>query len=311
MAQQPAGRAHPHALPLRRAVAIGAALLVSGFVGAATATWWQGAGGTSEPGVGEAGSAATVEALSERLEEETRARQQLEAEVARLRDDLFEVGLLAGLGKADRKSLRRASRADGPDDEAPGEAAEEAARAAGGPSAGPAAGEPEIRPWFDQQALASLGLGDSEIEQLRRRWTEHQLERMNLSDRAAREGWRHKLRYRKAVRKLESDLVSELGVDRYDLMLYATNQPNRVIVLDVLEGSAAGQAGLQSGDRITGYAGAPVFRRSELVNEITSGEPGERVRVQVERDGRTLSLSVPRGPLGIRLRSARVAPSSG
>jgi hypothetical protein len=285
-----------------------AALVGAGFVGAAAATWRGDVGAGAAPAAGALGDGSTValESLAAELAEERRARNELTEEVAHLREEVFELGLMANLEGPDRGRRGGAAR---PDRDAEGPEPTVKVPVAG--RDGLAAALDAERPWFDEAVLASLGLSDGEIEQLRQRWSEHQLEKMNLSDRATREGWRHKIRFRKEIRAIESALVSELGPDRYDLMLYATNQPNRVIVLDVLDGSAAGRAGLQSGDRITGYAGAPVFRRSELVNEIAEGKPGERVRVQVEREGRTMSFDVPRGPLGIRLRAARVPPSEG
>jgi hypothetical protein len=286
-----------------------AALATSGFLGATVALWV--VGSPSEEAASATGTAAArrtsgdLAALEAQLAEEREAREQLARRVARLRQDVFELSMLASLGGTLSEGGLAGEVGEGvsPEPSAAAKRAEAAARER--------AAAHDDRPWFDREALSDLGLGDAEIEALRRRWTEHQLEKMALADRATREGWRHKLRFRKQNRALDAALVTELGSDRYDLMLYATNQPNRVIVLDVLEGSAAGVAGLQAGDRITGYAGMPVFRRSELVGVIADGEPGERVRVEVDREGRRISFDVPRGPLGIRLRAARVSPSEG
>ncbi|MGH0037306.1 MAG: PDZ domain-containing protein [Myxococcota bacterium] len=294
-------------IDLRRAAVVLAALVGAGAAGAVATSWL----GTSagEPAAPAGEPVPAIEALTAELDAERRARQQLAGEVEQLRQEVFELGLLARLEEA----LPEGGGASAVAEARPGApAGGSAAAATGRPgSSGAPAGAPELRPWFDEEALAALGLGDSEIEALRKRWSEHQLEKMSLSDRASREGWRQKLRFRKESRALDAALVAELGVDRYDLMLFATGQPNRVVVLDVIDGSAAGAAGLQSGDRITGYAGTPVFRRTELIDEIAAGEPGERVRVQVERDGRMLTFDVPRGPLGIRLRAMRVSPSEG
>ena len=62
------------------------------------------------------------------------------------------------------------------------------------------------------------------------------------------------------------------------------------------------------GDIVLNYAQETMFDWNELKSATSEGELGEYVNVNVLRDGETVSLWVPRGPLGVRLGSARVEP---
>ena len=84
-------------------------------------------------------------------------------------------------------------------------------------------------------------------------------------------------------------------------MLFATDQPNRVRVNSVIGGSAAELAGIRDGDMVLSYAGERVFKPVDLRRATQSGVRGERVRIVVDRSGERLYLTVPRGPLGVRM----------
>ena len=90
----------------------------------------------------------------------------------------------------------------------------------------------------------------------------------------------------------------ELGDDRYEQLLEATGRPATVAVNNVLAGSAGESAGLLAGDRIRRYGSERVFNEFDLMQAILQGEPGESVTIEVERDGATFHVTVPRGPLG-------------
>jgi len=94
-------------------------------------------------------------------------------------------------------------------------------------------------------------------------------------------------------------LHAELGDAEFEQYLTALGRPTTVNVFGVMAGSPAEQAGIQAGDQLVSYAGSRVFDITE-VNPLTmAGTPGESVVVEVQRDGQTLPLLVPRGPLGI------------
>src|SRR5690606_5907243 len=66
------------------------------------------------------------------------------------------------------------------------------------------------------------------------------------------------------------------------------------VVDTVLEGGPAAAAGIRAGDRITAIAGEPVETFGDL-QRVVSARPGETVPVQIERDGRTLTLDLTLG----------------
>ena len=97
-------------------------------------------------------------------------------------------------------------------------------------------------------------------------------ERLQLQDRAKREGWFNTARYYEelfALQRAHESLRPEIGDENYDRLLYALSYYNRVRVQDVIQFSPAEQAGLQPGDRIIEYNGQRVFSDYEL-NALTS-----------------------------------------
>ena len=94
-------------------------------------------------------------------------------------------------------------------------------------------------------------------------------------------------------------LRSELGEADYERYLAASGRATDIPVGRVLTESPAESAGLKPGDRIVAYGGQRVFDLRELNALTLEGSPGEPVAVDVVRDGATLQLYLPRGPLGI------------
>ena len=60
------------------------------------------------------------------------------------------------------------------------------------------------------------------------------------------------------------------------------------------------RSGLKPGDQIVSYAGQRVFDTGDLNSLTRQGTPGETVTVEVQRDGQTVQLPVPRGVLGVQ-----------
>lgn len=235
-----------------------------------------------------ANDAAKVDELWAQLEQESRARRQLEQRVRTLSQEIARLAEATG------------SPAPPPDpDPLP-----EESQAAGDEAA------PSAMNRVD--ALAALGLDPATREQLVGEMESLEMDRLFLRDRAIREGWINSDRYRKASAELESktqSFVNSLGDDQYDRYLYLTGQPNRVVVTDVLAGSPAAQAGIRAGDMIRRYAGRPVYRWSDLTRATTEGRPQEQVLVELQRNGSRLNLYLPRGPLGVRLNTTRMEPA--
>jgi S1-C subfamily serine protease len=109
---------------------------------------------------------------------------------------------------------------------------------------------------------------------------------------------------------LRARLREEVGDEDYDLVLWATGQENRVIITDVLLTSPARAADLRSGDVIVRYGDEKIFSVSDLQHATRGGEVGDPVTVEVLRGDQELRTYLPRGPLGVRLQSARREPDT-
>ncbi len=219
--------------------------------------------------------------LQRRLDQEVRARKQLEGELRETRQQLAQL--------EDRLQVAPVAQ-----DESEG-------------ASGAANSE---RAWFDEQALLDSGMEATLAGELRLFYEQLELERLMLRDRSARENW-ERGRLREEMQLLEDreeTLRERLGDEGYDAYLYASGQTNRVEVSSVLESAQAGQAGIRSGDYIMRYDNERVYNWRDLRSATTSGDISDTIEIEVERDGETLRFYLARGPLGIRMNSLRIAP---
>lgn len=165
---------------------------------------------------------------------------------------------------------------------------------------------------MDREAqLVAAGLDPQQAKNVMRFLGEIEMERLYLQDQATREGWMGTSRYRKefmALRQREKNIRQELGEDEYDKYLFGSRQKNRVAIQSLIEGSPAQDVGIQVGDIVYSYAGKRLFMINDLKNATTEGTGGELVPIQIVRDGDTMDFYIPRGPLGVRLKSDRVRP---
>ncbi|MEO0420878.1 MAG: PDZ domain-containing protein [Pseudomonadota bacterium] len=139
------------------------------------------------------------------------------------------------------------------------------------------------------------------------------LARMNLRDRAEREGWLDSPRYAQeqaAIASWYQDLRPEIGDEAYDQFLFASGRPNRVVVREVLTGGAGASAGLQVGDTIMSYGTERIFDTRALQDASVAGSAGAQTLVEVLRDGQRLTLYLPRGPLGAGVRTGSANPAT-
>jgi len=72
-------------------------------------------------------------------------------------------------------------------------------------------------------------------------------------------------------------------------------RPGRVVVESVVPGGPAARAGLQKGDAILSFRGAPIDSVSRLKTAISLSRPGASVPLQVERDRKPMTLNVELG----------------
>jgi len=168
-----------------------------------------------------------------------------------------------------------------------------------------------VSPAISTGNLVKAGVDPELAQDIVRRSNEIDLKLLELSDRAKREDYFGTARYRRernALQEKEVSLRQELGDDYYDNYLFVSGQTNRVKVMSVMMGSAAEMSGMRDGDIIVNYDDRKLFSWSELQQATSRGLRGEYVNVSVLRNGELVNLWVPRGPLGIRLGSARVQP---
>lgn len=68
--------------------------------------------------------------------------------------------------------------------------------------------------------------------------------------------------------------------------------PQGAYLITVIEGSPAAAAGLEVGDIITKFEGKALNEENSLADAIKSKSPGEKVQLEIWRDGNTLTASV-------------------
>jgi hypothetical protein len=168
--------------------------------------------------------------------------------------------------------------------------------------------KPDEERWFDAGLLLASGVPSHEIERLREIFDASEMEIIDLTHRAMREGWLRSGRYTRELRDLRAGLREEIGDESFDLLLYATGRRNRVLISDVLRNSPGARAGFEPGDIVLSYDGKSIFQTTGLQRATTQGQLGDRVTVEVLRGGEVIHLYPARGPLGFRLKPTRQMP---
>ena len=248
-----------------------------------------------------------VRDLESRLAKETSARQSAQNELAQVSAHLTAL-------REGREALPpppQAARADAAAAQARAEA--EAAAAAQAEAAANDQPAVDYSKSEMERALIAGGLDPNKAADIKRRSDSLQLAEMYLRDQATREEWIDSPRFQEEMASLQAQQVSirdELGDDGYDKYLFALGQTNRVRVDDVMSDSPAAQAGLATGDMILRYGDTRVFAPDELVAQTQQGEPGEMVSLVIIRQGKVMTVEVPRGPLGLRVAATQSTPQS-
>jgi membrane-associated protease RseP (regulator of RpoE activity) len=270
-------------------------LLVAGLgVGAAVAMWTQSGGGpapvagsatTSDSRAAprdETGMAERVRQLEATLDSEIEQRRTLEQ---RLTELTAEVETLRGRPRA--AATESAS-----------------ARDAGPPPPAEGVPPPFMRggPWRrdaqggQAEALVAAGFAPDRAAWIERRTSELRMQALQAQYDAQRQG---KPFDPGQIQRGDATLRAELGDADYERYLSAMGRPTSVGVQNVLASSPAERAGLKSGDEVVAYDGKRVFDLRDLNALTFEGTAGESVSVTVRRDGQTVHLTLPRGPIGI------------
>lgn len=147
------------------------------------------------------------------------------------------------------------------------------------------------------QRLVAGGFTEERAEQILAYEDEMRMEMLDAEYAAWRDGstfnpWEWSSEYQAGLRE-------RLGDAEYERYLAAQGGQTSITVREVIGSSPANRAGLRPGDRIVSYDGQRVFGMNELKSMAFSGDPGEDVIVDIERDGQRMQLVLPRGPLGI------------
>jgi len=159
---------------------------------------------------------------------------------------------------------------------------------------------------FDAGALQLSGFSSDDIEWIRARWEEAELEKRYLADLEARG---EDLPPGGGYSDIERELREDLGDNGYDAMLYAIHQNNRVALERVRKNSIAYRAGLRDGSVVWSYDGQRVFRPNELATLSTTGGRGEPVEIVIVTPDGNEQFFVERNPLGADLVSATGRPN--
>ena len=163
------------------------------------------------------------------------------------------------------------------------------------------------KPWFDSAALEAEGWTADQVLRIRRRWEHLQMERLDIENQRARKapGWK---KHGKKTFQSEVDARRDLGDEDYEAMRFASGEPNRVVLTELLETSPAAEAGLLPEDEVISYDGQRVFTASALKFLTQVGEPGAATEIRILRGGLEQRYFVPRGPLGTRLEAQVRSP---
>ncbi|ARP80954.1 peptidase [Bordetella genomosp. 8] len=90
------------------------------------------------------------------------------------------------------------------------------------------------------------------------------------------------------VQEVNQDLANSFKLD----------SPTGALVANVEKGSAADKAGLKSGDVIRAIDGRPIVSSGDLSSVITLEDPGQRVKLDVWRDGKPVEIAATLGTYG-------------
>lgn len=162
-----------------------------------------------------------------------------------------------------------------------------------------------------QQQLFKQGLPTATVGMIKDYIDSRRLQRLQLRNQAIRNGWEDSDEFIEKMYQLNDvskGLRKDFGEKVYDHYLYASGQPNRVKVREIIGGSVAESAGIKAGDIILRYANEPIYNMLDLRKATAQGAPGEGTLVELLRDKQFYSLTIPRGPLGILMDYSRQQP---
>jgi len=241
-------------------------------------------------------NAAAFEQLQNALAVEVRSRRELEDRVEKLAQQLALLRLENGATEGNPIAQGDSAPENSPSEENASTEIESDLAAAAKASR------------FDDEVLLAHGVDAREIARLHDRWARYELERESIANSALREGWFFSDRHRSEMAQSERELREDFTDLDYDRYLYARGQPNRLVAGEVLRGSAASEAGLRRGDVILSYGDVRVFNPGEILRASAQGDLGKSVSMEILRNGKTRTVYVRQGPLGVILEHSQGEP---
>jgi len=149
------------------------------------------------------------------------------------------------------------------------------------------------------QRLMAAGFSAYDAERIFALEAEAQLQFIDtMSNPALRRG----LAAHEIITDLGENLREYLGDYGYENYLRSKKLPTAVEVIRVAKDSAGASAGLRQGDEIMRYAGRRVYNIGDLNRLVQQGQSGQRVSIQVMRQGNIETLEIPAGAIGITSR---------
>jgi hypothetical protein len=159
---------------------------------------------------------------------------------------------------------------------------------------------------IDTANLLAAGFSQSRIEWIKRRADELKSQREQADFERRQNGLPPPDPYMFSAYMFDADLdlQDELGDAEYEKYRKALGRPTAVLITGVEERSNAANAGLRANDEIVMFDDERVFSVDQVRSLAAKVKPGTKlISVEVIRDGRLMRLSVPAGPLGIKMPS--------
>ena len=164
----------------------------------------------------------------------------------------------------------------------------------------------------NKNTLVSVGVNPAIADDILRRISQQEFRRMELKNLMRRNASSGALSYRDELRELDQNKISlrsELSDDEYDRYLIASGQHNRVKVSSVMAGSPAESYGIQEEDVILYYGDKKILNQPDMYKATLDGDVGSITNIEILRNGMRMSLTVPRGTLGVRLEAIQIDPA--
>ncbi len=159
-----------------------------------------------------------------------------------------------------------------------------------------------------RQRLLANGLTPDEIDRVQAFETRRQLQNLETNWEQRRQRYLDGELDQNRTGQYFDELRAELGDVAFERYLDAAGFNRQLGISSIIPGTAADYAGLRAGDVIQRYNGERVYTNRDLTTASVAGERGESVSVEVLRDGQLVTLTLPRGPIGVQTGRARRTP---